>query len=446
VKYETVKSIALTVLVACSVLLTWNLWTYKPKYELNDTKYVHEIFIAEPRDASQLIKPLQVLFHIDEEHYGTVLEEDINGLLSEMSKWNFYDFGGARILDLDEIQKRSQSNNRIEITYPDLVPFDLYKGVIHFEADVLPKASFDRIVINLDEKAKGGSLVYFISTNEGRVYESNVNPDHIANLLRETRRKKFVYDEYKPFELRGEDNHNRTIFLSTRDKEMFKNNYKIEYFSPEKFKNALFRDPAKVRRDYFSNGEQYTDDRSLMNVDYATNMIDYINPGQEAVTENPITNSDVLRRSIDFVNEHGGWTDNYRYFDMAVYEKKTVFQLFMNNYPVFNEQGMANIRQYWGSEEIFQYKRPYFSIHFPLPGPIKIVLPSGESVLNSLLEDPDFKQEMLESMLVGYRLSIESTTEGEKYIVLEPSWYYLYAGSWLRFDLDGMRGDLNGLE
>jgi len=154
VKYETVKSIVLTVLVALSVFLTWNLWTYKPKYEFSDTKYVHEISIAESREPSQLIKPLQVLFHIDKAHYGTVVEEDIKGILQEMSKWNFYDIGSARILEPYQIEKMSTDNNRIEIIYPDVVPFDLYKGVMHFEADVLPNASFDRIVINLDSNTK----------------------------------------------------------------------------------------------------------------------------------------------------------------------------------------------------------------------------------------------------------------------------------------------------
>ncbi|MCR2822731.1 YycH family regulatory protein [Lederbergia panacisoli] len=449
-KYETVKSIVLATLVALSAFLTWNLWTYKPKYELNDTKYVHEMSVvdnreASQREASQIIKPLQVLFHIDEKHFGTVREEDISELLTEVGKWNIYDLGSARILDYDKIQELAQSNNRIELIYPDSVPFDLYKGAIHFEADVLPNASFDRIVIKLDSDEKDGPAVYFISTNEGRVYKSNVNPDLVAALLDETRKKKSKYDEYKPFEMPGEGSPDRIIFLTTKEKALDGFIYRIEYINPEKFKDALFRDPKKVRKDPLPDGEQYTDDRSVMNVDFSTNMIDYINPGQNSISEeNPSNQDDVLKRSIDFVNEHRGWTDNYRYFGMAEYEKKTTFQLFLNNYPVFNEQGMTNIRQYWGSEEIFEYKRPFFSIQFKLPEQTRTVLPSGEDVMNFLLDDLKLNPDVLESILIGYRLSKDSSSP--EYVSLEPSWYYLYGGSWIRFDLEEMRGDMSGLE
>ncbi|MBS4218273.1 hypothetical protein KHA96_08110 [Bacillus sp. FJAT-49711] len=446
-KYETVKSIVLTVLVAFSALLTWNLWTYQPKYKLPENN-VHEMSVskekeASQRDASELIKPLQVLFHIDEEHYGTVLEKDINSLLSKMGEWNFYDFGSARILDSDEIEDLAQTNNRIEITYPGSVPFDLYKGVIHFETDVLPNGSFDRIVINLDTGIKNDQNVHFISTNEGRVYGSNVNPDFIAALLTETRRKKNNYDEYKAFKLSGKSGHDRIIYVTTKEKELDGFIYKIEYINPDKFKDALFRSPEKVRKAPLPDGEQYTDDRSVMNVDYSTSMIDYINPGQSSVKESLGNQENVLKRSIDFVNEHRGWTDNYRYFSMSVYEKKTTFQLFMNDYPVFNEQGMANIRQYWGREEIFEYKRPFFSNQLPLM-PAKVVLPSGETVMNTLLDHLKLEPDVVESILIGYRLTKDTSIP--EMITYEPSWYYLYGGSWLRFDLEEMRGDMSGLE
>ena len=37
---------------------------------------------------------------------------------------------------------------------------------------------------------------------------------------------------------------------------------------------------------------------------------------------------------------------------MGKYERMTIFQLFMDGYPVFNEKGMTEIRQDWGANEI----------------------------------------------------------------------------------------------
>ena len=46
-KYESIKSIILGILIVTSLLLTWNLWTYKPSYdELPDTKVVKEVSLG----------------------------------------------------------------------------------------------------------------------------------------------------------------------------------------------------------------------------------------------------------------------------------------------------------------------------------------------------------------------------------------------------------------
>src|SRR5690606_26673462 len=198
------------------------------------TKFVHKISIADQKDTAELIKPLKVLFHIDDEVYGTVLDEDINSILSQMSEWNIYNLGGARILDPEKIDELSHDGNTVEITYPDSVPFDLYKGVLHFEGDVLPNASFDRIVIDLDGDEKSGSSISFISTSEGRVYESNVNAEKVAALLKSTREKKKVYDEYTAIELEGSEGQKRTIYVTVKEKKMSVYQYPVEYFSPEK--------------------------------------------------------------------------------------------------------------------------------------------------------------------------------------------------------------------
>ena len=443
-KYESVKSILLSILVATSAILTWSLWTYQPKYPVIDKKYMnmHEVSIAKQVDTADLIKPNKVLFHVNGLHYGTDDDNEISQLINEMSKWNFYDFSSEVISSRKSIENLSHSDNRVEIVFPDLVPLDVYKGIIHLETESFPRTDFDRIVINLaNESIEGASSVYFIDTDGGKVNESHVNPERIASLLEEINRNKRKYDKYSAFELKGD----RTLFLPTEEVELEKSQYYTDYIDPVKFKNALFRDPSKVRRDILQNGEKFTDDSSLMNVDYSTSTIFYANPGHIQAASLEITDNQVVKKSINFVNEHGGWTDNYRYFSKGKYEQMTIFRLFLNGYPVFNEQGMAEIRQNWGTDEIYEYKRPYFSLDFAVPGgKTKVILPSGEWALNYLLEDDDFNSELLEDLSIGYRLSKD--TNNSKVLVLEPSWYYLYAGSWLRLDPEFLGGDILGLE
>lgn len=51
--YEHIKTIILTILVATSALLTWNLWTYQPNFEpIEKANTVQEVTIAEKRSES----------------------------------------------------------------------------------------------------------------------------------------------------------------------------------------------------------------------------------------------------------------------------------------------------------------------------------------------------------------------------------------------------------
>ncbi|HEY4553273.1 MAG TPA: two-component system activity regulator YycH [Bacillaceae bacterium] len=443
-KYENVKSLVLFLLVAASGALTWTLWTYQPKYDVFPDKY-HEVSISNQQEPMNLIKPARILYHVDGVHYGTVDDNLINDLLLDMSQWSLFDIGEAKSLNDAQIQELSHADNRVTISFPDLVPFDLYKSVLHFETKVLPADTFDRIVVNLASGNKEDASVFFLSTETRRVYESHINAEALNTFVREIEGSLNQYSNYKAYVLPDE----RTMYLPSDTVSVTKYKFYSDYIDPVKFQNALFKDPSKVRRDILADGEKFTDFLSMMNVDYNTNMIFYVNPGQDQEERHMETPGSLLRRSITFVNEHSGWTDNYQYFGLDADKGKTVFRLFMDGYPVFNDQGMAQIEQIWGITEIYQYSRPYFSLDIALPGQTEVELPSGEDALNYALNymkinDPEFKPELLEDMMIGYKLSKDP--DSQKVFVLEPSWYYRYAGSWLRMSPEEIKEGYRGLE
>lgn len=437
-RYETLKSIVLFILVAMSVVLTWSLWTYQPKYEFLDSSNVHSIMIAAQKDTTQLIKPSRVLLHKDGLHYGSQSKGMIDSTISELSTWNFYDVGTGKVFKPHQIAEIQNGDDRIVIDYPDKIPFEIYKGIIQVE-DPTPNASFDHIVILSPDRSKEVTSVYFISTEDNRVYESHINPDRLEILFTKTEQNLDQMIEYQELTLPDE----RVIYVPKDHVQMTRYKYYPETIEPKKFKDALFRNPNKVRRDYVPNGEQYTDDASMMNVDDLTGVLKYVNPGKDNSSHIERSKAEILKQGIDFVNEHGGWTDAYRYDEMSVYEKKLVFRLFVDNYPVFNENGMTELVQKWGDEEISEYKRPYFTLTIPLPSQKKVELPTGDQVLEYLLADKGKNPKLLQDIVLGYRLSTDTTAENV--VALEPTWYYLYGSSWLPFNLDEMGRDLDGL-
>lgn len=439
-RYETIKSVLLVFLVITSAVLTWTLWTFQPKYEFNDKKQVHEVSISDSKDVGEVIRPVKLLLHMDSGHFGIVDEKKIGETLQELSSWSFYDLGDARSYSQDQIRAIAQRENSLELIFPDLVPFDLYKGILRFEAESLPGGSFDRLVIHWEGESKEDGIGYFISNKEGKVYESHVNHEYIQALLNRLEKQTSQFPEFKAYELPD----GRVKYLPAKETVMYRYHYYADYIDPNKFKEALFKDPSLVRKiSEDAIGEKLTDPTSMMNVNKANSTIDYVNPSQVVDTANGQVNIDLLKRSIDFINEHAGWTDNYKYFGMDPTTQKTTFQLFLKGYPVFNAEGMSEIKLYWGKEEVYQYRRPYFSLDIPLPHPEKVYLSSGEEVMDTLLADPNIDINKLQELILGYR--IYKNPENSKVIILEPSWYYLYKGTWERFEVKEARGNLSGL-
>ncbi len=440
-RYETIKSVLLIFLVLTSAVLTWTLWTFQPKYEFNDKKLVHEVSkISDPKDVGEIVRPVKLLLHMDNEHFGIVDEKKIGETLQVLSSWSFYDLGDARSYSQDQIRSLAQRNNTLELIFPDLVPFDLYKGIFSFESESLPRGSFDRLVIHWEDGSGEDGTGFFISNKEGNVYESHVNYEHIQALLNHLDKQKSQFPEFKAYELPD----GRVKYLPAKETVMYRYHYYADYVDPTEFKDALFKDPSlvrKIRED--STGEKLTDPTSMMNVDKATSMISYVNPSQATDETTSQDSMDLLKKSIEFINEHAGWTDNYKYFSMDPTTQKTTFQLFLKGYPVFNTEGMSEIKLYWGKEEVYQYRRPYFSLDIPLPNPDKVYLASGEEVMDTLLADPNIDIDKLHELILGYR--IYKNPENSKVIILEPSWYYLYKDTWERFEVKEVRGNLSGL-
>ena len=72
-------------------------------------------------------------------------------------------------------------------------------------------------------------------------------------------------------------------------------------------------------------------------------------------------------------------------------------------------------------------------------------LSSGYSAIDYLTSNKNFKPELLEDVIYGYKLSQD--TDKSIILSLDPSWYYKYGGSWIQLNLtDGLGGKNRGLE
>ncbi|HZG73072.1 MAG TPA: two-component system activity regulator YycH, partial [Chondromyces sp.] len=424
--YEKIKSVLLAVLVVTSVFLTWNIWNYQADYETIDNNYIHEIAISENRDAVSLIKPYKIIFHQNNNHYGTTAEVDVDGIIKEMLNWDFPEIRNiSGAISEKHFSRLLHGSNRTEVIFPAPVPFETLKGILNIENDTVPNVSFDRIIISEINAKENKAVVYFVSTKERLVFESNITSPELGDFKNKFVNQADRLPEYFAHKL---DN-SVSLFLPADRVSLVRYKYFPDYIEVEKFKNALFSDPGKVKKGIRATGEEYTDGSSMMRVNHTNNMIFYVNPAQEAELDYRGTSSSLIEKSINFVNEHHGWTDKYRFFDIGTREPKVSYRLFMNGYPVFNKEGMAEVTQYWGKDQIYQYVRPYFTLDITLPSPdsIEIELPSGLEAVTFLYKQENFQPHLLEDMVIGYHLTHDP--QSSKILVLEPAWYYKYNGS-----------------
>jgi regulatory protein YycH of two-component signal transduction system YycFG len=438
-KYETAKTIILTFLVLTSIVLTWGLWTYHPKFDvIQNDEYIQNVSVSNTQvDTAMIVRPSQILIHKNTAHYGIIEEGEISRLLKEMENWSLDDFENiSSTIPKGDFLSFLHGKGKIEIVYPDDVPIDIYRDIFQIDDKDIEGISFDRIVIPIEKQQD--FFVYFVSTDHRKVYKaaaSNVSLEEIERLYNEEAEK---YPRYFAYNI----SETKSIFLPENEVTMSRLQYYIDDLDPDKFKEALFSDPSFVKKDLLTFGEEYTDGSRLMDVDFLQKLLLYVNPAaQNTIGHANRENSTFIQKSIDFVNEHGGWTDMYHFAEWDDEERKVVFRLVMNNYPVFNDYGMSEIIQIWGNNEISKYQRPLFRLEIPDRVSVTTKLLSGREVIQQLEKMKGFKKELVNGITLGYELVKDQ--EREKVVVLEPAWFCLYGGTWRKISVketDEVRG------
>lgn len=439
-RYENIKSGILTFLVLVSILLTWNLWTYQPNYEtMENNNVVEEVSLSEEQEVQKIVRPDQVFFHVKGQHYGTNNTDDIERMIKDLSSWAFFDVK-KYTNEVDNLKELIHGSGNAEFIFPGEVPIELYRSVLNIEGKKIPSFNFNRIIINVENPVKENGIVYFVSTENQQVYISHISSANLSKFNSHYYKKAAQYPRHFAYEA----SEKRTIFLPETATEMMNYKYLPVTLDSEEFKEALFSDPSFVQKSFVPTGEEYTNDSSKMTVNFESNILRYVNP---TVDEN-FTNSsyDLVKRSIDFVNGHGGWTDPYRYVQKNDFSHSVTFRLYsIDGYPVFNGNGISEINQVWGRDEINMYIRPNIALELPLTTEMKkVTRPSGHDALAFLQNKKSFKPELLEEMILGYRM--ERDSDENKLILLEPAWFYRYAKTWGQITMEDLGGLQHGLE
>lgn len=414
-KYETIKSFILFVLVGLSFLLTFLLWSYQPNYEsFYDTSYISETDVGGlEKNKRELIVPLNIVFHNDSRSMSFQNRTEQLNFYDVMTTWTFDDY-----IEQDASFVPTEEDVYVELIYPTSVPIQLIANMLTFREEIDPPDwYFQRLFITFDETNR--TLRATILSNDGRrqvtaVIEKSDIYEQVIQLLEDRQ----LLEEYVKVDVA-----NSPIYVPKDSVVMERKTFVASKIEPEAFINALFSNPSLVtpnfREAYFTDGQRG------MRIVQDGSRLEYINPLDQSSYEK-LTASELFDSSVTNINEHRGWLNDFVLDEIHVSTNEVSFRLYETGYPVFDYLGLTMIKQKWVADELREYNRPLVRMGNVLNSQ-EVELISGERVVQILenIYEVDLKQ--VQQLQVGYAFNY---LEDGRSLTLEPSWFMLYQGEW----------------
>ncbi|WP_070120039.1 YycH family regulatory protein [Bacillus marinisedimentorum] len=449
---ETMKTVALTLLVILSVVLTYSIWTYQPEYErIPNAEYLQDVSIADKRYPSQLIRPSSVMLNTGGHHYGLMDQSLVNKLYREMQNWTFHQLYPLEITDQDVFNKKIDRNNTLEIIFPTEIPLGVFERIFTFSADLKASHAFDRVIIDYSVAEDSQPEAFFVSYDTQNVYGaklSNLNLEYLINTFTK------VTGDYKPHFLQT-ISEQKEFFLPAEDVRLKSYTFFTDKLNPDLFSEALFSNKNLVKNYKKDIGEQtYTDGTRALETLQENSLMRFQNQVPSAgLQKDP---AELVLDSVEFVNDHAGWVDTYYLFDWTTLQNEAEFRLYLAHYPVFDVSPVIRENQSietaalslsWNNEGVNRYTRPLLYLQGdPLENETAdITLPSGQKVIEALEKRQGFDSEMIEDIKIGFALD----DKVPEVLLFKPAWFIRFNGRWEQVSMkeeSGGEGIKIGLE
>ena len=442
---ENFKTIVLINLVVISLFLTFNLWTYVPdSTSVQNTKFVQGNEEINPIKISGVVRPSSVIVHKEKNHYVSENTNNVNSLYKILENGELHDFREITgTVPKGDFLSYVHGEEKIEFVFPTNVPLETIKDMFNIkDKNLESNRGFNRIVIDPSRSKDQEIKVNFISyDNPRRIYQAMLSGAYVKDVINDQNRFITLAKPYFEYQV----NDTKKLFLPDGITELNQIEYFVSGLDVDSFKNVLFSDPRYLSPITEKSKETFTDGIRSMEIDKLNLMLKYKN---SAVYSDKVTdNAMLLKKSFDFVSGHSGNLNSYR-LDY-INKGKTSFRLYEGGLPVFNADGMAELKQAWGSGEIMQYERSLFDFNIPLPS-TPTSLASGRTVMTSLENNPEIDKNSIQDVGIGYKMSLKSSVNGGpvnggEISILQPIWYVKCDEEGKQKIYEWSEGGLNGL-
>lgn len=420
-KFETVKSIILFMLVGLSLLLTLGLWNNSPTYErLDDSSYLNEVDVGgEKEPKREIIEPSEIIFSSNDQYFGFDKQKKQKRFYKEMNTWSMNNFVTGPYLG------EPKSEYHINLYFPAPVPIEFLPNLFDYNEEVfLPSWSFQKVYVTVNQNKQTLQLK-FVSTDG--VYEATTS-------VNDTK----TYEQVKQYFLTGKDLANyesfndgmKPIYVPENSIEMTRWSLTVNMIDELSFVEALFSNPSSVRKNTAAG--YYSDAQRGMRISNDRLNMQFINPIPSQ--EEQLDTAELLDRSITKINGHKGWTGDFNLYEVDTKNQTVRYRMFYEGFPILNDKNLATIEQRWRDNELYNYRRPLFELTSPLANDT-VKMPSGQAILNALENDSTYNKEEIGDIKLGYRLEYSESYNAAS---LEPAWFMNYESGWIELQLDAL--------
>lgn len=403
---EHLKTYVLIGLVGLSIVLTWQIWTYKPLYDyLLPTEYVLHEGIAERRELNDLIRPEKIVYQYPEERYTVAYPDDIeytNIMKQQMKNWSF--FGFREVEPIKHWRYDRKKYEGVELIYPTNIPLSTFKDLFTIDTGDRSFPDISHIFLYINPTM---NEVYAMFTNyeEQKLLRASTNIP--VSELRQYLLLGENHPEYVAFAFDDRTDHlPEMIYLSQEPVSMAEYRYFSRAINLEALLSSLFVDPSLVRQIQDRNGETFfTDGTRGLRVNRNKRTIQYVHPIAERPDEE-VVNQQVIQRSVSFVNQHRGWEPTFylsNYYNLSPNEAVVEFRRYLNQYPVYSENiedEHSVVKLEVQDGRVVSYNRSLLQIDRVM-NQVKRELPSAVAVIEALREE-NISFKSIKNIHLGY--------------------------------------------
>ncbi|SFD70515.1 Two-component signal transduction system YycFG, regulatory protein YycH [Lentibacillus persicus] len=425
-RFETVKSFILWVLIGTSLLLTFALWSYTPNGERLPEDAVEEStdLGGIEESISSLVEPSSIIFKSGDNYFGFKDPSDRQSLYENMQSWTLYEF------ETSASNGPPSRDNMVEMVFPDAIPMELAGSLFTFNEDnYFPEWQFDRLFLTFNEDSNTLN-VSFLSEHGDQEATAVINNSEKYGVLWEYLTTFEGLTEY----LRVETTE-KPSYIPRHQTNVPSVSVAVQTINSNLMVDILFSNPEIVSPNRIGENEiYYTDNaRGIMRVYPNRRTMEFQNPLQSSTEL--LEPAVLLDQSIMNINDHLGWTDEYNLAELdAEASNNTVrYRLHYNGYPAFGSNYTSTIEQQYRGTELHRYYRPMYTLQNYLGGDESATLPSGMTLVEKLENSTTYNMDNVRHIKIGYDLTYQSDADA---VSLDPAWFMDYNGTWQKIDFE----------